>query len=162
MATKLAHDGPQVGLHPGYAQGQGWAQRSRDTGTFVISRKLLLAGKWLDRDKTHSFATNLPFPFSVPFSSAPQSPKSKWLWVCTVSSAIAHIMKQFVKLSVIGLQYGLTFCLYVRTLYEAPLHSLSRLSIRQLNLMSKCWNELLHHWRSSCLSHCYSIAWDRL
>jgi len=28
----------------------------------------------------------------------------------------------------------LTFCLYVRLLYEAPLHSHSRLSIRQLDL----------------------------
>ena len=34
IATKLAHDGPQMGLHPGCAQGQG--QRSRDTDTFVI------------------------------------------------------------------------------------------------------------------------------
>ena len=46
IATKLAHDGPQMGLHPGCAQGQGQGQRSRDTDTFVISRKsLLLAGK---------------------------------------------------------------------------------------------------------------------
>jgi len=46
IATKLAHDGPQMGLHPGCAQGQGEGQRSRDKDTFVISRKsLLLAGK---------------------------------------------------------------------------------------------------------------------
>ena len=31
------HDDPQVGLHPRCAQGQGRGQRSRDTGTFVIS-----------------------------------------------------------------------------------------------------------------------------
>ena len=44
IATKLARDAPQTGLHPGCAQGQG--QRSRDTDTFVISRKsLLLASK---------------------------------------------------------------------------------------------------------------------
>jgi len=36
---------------------------------------------------------------------------------------------------------------YMRSLYEAPLHSSS--SIRQLDLMSKSWNELLRHWRSS-------------
>jgi len=30
----------------------------------------------------------------------------------------------------------------VRSLYEAPLHSPSRLSIRQLDVMSKSWNEL--------------------
>jgi len=30
IATKLAHDGLQVSLHPGCAQGQGQGQRSRD------------------------------------------------------------------------------------------------------------------------------------
>ena len=34
IATKLAHDGLQVSVHPGCAQGQG--QRSRDTRTFWI------------------------------------------------------------------------------------------------------------------------------
>jgi len=53
IATKLPHDGLQVSLHPRCAQGQGQGQRSRDTGTFVLSRKsLLLAGKWTDRDET--------------------------------------------------------------------------------------------------------------
>jgi len=37
IATKLAHDGPHTVPYPGCAQGQG--QRSRDTDTFVISRK---------------------------------------------------------------------------------------------------------------------------
>ena len=77
IATKLAHDDPQTGLHPGCAQSQG--QRSRDTDTFVISRKSLLQ------------------------------------------------------------------VLLMRTLYEAPLHSPSSISIRQLDLMSKSWNELLRH-----------------
>jgi len=36
IATKLGHDGLQVNLHPGCAQGQGQGQRSRDTGTFWI------------------------------------------------------------------------------------------------------------------------------
>ena len=100
-----------------------------------LRKSLVLPGKGLDREQTHSF-DNLPFPFSVPFSSALQSPNG-----CSVSSAMAHIVKQFVKLFV---QYGLTFCLSVRTVYEAPIiHPLkSRLCIRQLNLMSKCWNEL--------------------
>jgi len=40
IATKLAHDGPQTGLHPGCAQGQGQRQRSRDTGTSVMSRNV--------------------------------------------------------------------------------------------------------------------------
>jgi len=49
IATKLAHDGPQVSVHPGCAQFQGQGQRSRDTGIFVLDLKsLFLAGKWLD------------------------------------------------------------------------------------------------------------------
>ena len=38
ITTKLAHDGPQKSPHPGYAQGQG--QRSRDSGTSVMSRNV--------------------------------------------------------------------------------------------------------------------------
>jgi len=34
IATKLAHDGHQVSMHPGCAQGQGQRQRSRDMRTF--------------------------------------------------------------------------------------------------------------------------------
>jgi len=53
IATKLAHDGLQVSVHPGCAQGQGQGQRSCDTGTFVLGRKsLLLPGKWSDRHQT--------------------------------------------------------------------------------------------------------------
>jgi len=44
IATKLAHDGLQVSLRPGCAEGQG--QRSRDTGTFVLARKSLLQDYW--------------------------------------------------------------------------------------------------------------------
>ena len=40
IVTKLAHDGLQVRLHPGCAQGQG--QRSRDTRTFLHSWNELL------------------------------------------------------------------------------------------------------------------------
>jgi len=42
IATKLAHDGLQVSLHPGCAQGQGQGQRSRDTHTFLDSWNELL------------------------------------------------------------------------------------------------------------------------
>ena len=94
-----------------------------------------------------------PLPTSPSLSPFPffRTPIPKWPWACAVSSTIAHIMKQFVNLFVI--QYGLTFCLSVRTLYEASLHSLSRLNIRQLKLISKCWNELLHHWWSCLFCH---------
>ena len=51
-----------------------------------------------------------------------------------------------------AIQYGLTLCVYMRSLYEAPLHSPSSISIRQLDLISKYWNELLRHWRSSFVS----------
>ena len=47
-----------------------------------------------------------------------------------------------------AIQYLLTFCLYMHSLYEAPLHSPSSISVRQLDVMSTSWNELLRHWRS--------------
>jgi len=81
---------------------------------------------------TQSFP-NFSFPLSIRFSSASKSPHGS----CALSDAIAH--KQFV--SLIAIQYGLTCCLCVRSLYEAPLHS--PFSIRQLDIMSKSWNELL-------------------
>jgi len=53
IETKLTHDGPRTGLHPGCAQGKGQGQRSRDTDTFLITRKsLLLPQTRLDRDQT--------------------------------------------------------------------------------------------------------------
>jgi len=53
IATKLAHDGLHVSVHPECPQGKGQGQRSRDTGTFVLARKsLLLAVKLLDRHQT--------------------------------------------------------------------------------------------------------------
>ena len=53
IATKLAHNGLQVSVHPGCAQGQGQGQRSRDTGIFVLARKsLLFAVKRRDRHQT--------------------------------------------------------------------------------------------------------------
>ena len=42
IATKLAHDGLQVSVHPGCAQGEGQGQRSRDTRTFLDSWNELL------------------------------------------------------------------------------------------------------------------------
>jgi len=42
IATKLAHDGLHVNLHPGCAQGQDHGQRSRDTRTFLDSWNELL------------------------------------------------------------------------------------------------------------------------
>ena len=42
IATKLAHDGLRVSVHPGCARGQGQGQRSRDTRTFLDSWNELL------------------------------------------------------------------------------------------------------------------------
>jgi len=39
----------------------------------------------------------------------------------------------------------LTFCLSMHSLYEAPLSSPSSTSVRQLDVMSTSWNELLRH-----------------
>ena len=87
--------------------------------------------QWLDRDQTCT-------------QWSPDGPASR---VCSRSrsrsNVIAHMVKQFVKL--FAIQYGLTFCLCMRSLYEPPLHSPSSISIRQLDLMSKSWNELLRH-----------------
>jgi len=73
IATKQTHDVPQMGLHPGCAQGQGRGPASRDTGTYMISQKsLILPGKRLNPDQIQSFP-NHPFPLSVRFSSASQT-----------------------------------------------------------------------------------------
>jgi len=40
IATKLTHDGQQVGVHPDCAQGRGQGQRSRDRGAFVPITKV--------------------------------------------------------------------------------------------------------------------------
>jgi len=55
-------------------------------------------------------------------------------------------VKQFVKLFANAIQYGLTFCLYMHSLYEASLGpTLSFQTKYQADLMSKSWNELLYH-----------------
>ena len=55
IATKHAHDGLQVRVHPECTQGQGQGQRLLYTGTIVLARKsLLLAGKWPDCHQTCS------------------------------------------------------------------------------------------------------------
>ena len=87
IATKLAHDGPHMGLHPGCAQGQ-----------VKVKGHVIRALLW------------------------------------------CHEM--------FAIQYLLTFCLYMHSLYEAPLHFPSSTSVKQLDVMSTSWDELLRHWRS--------------
>jgi len=53
--------------------------------------------------------------------------------------------------------YGLTFCLFMGTLYDTTLRPtlfLQTFTITQPDLMPKSLNELLHHWRSGLLMHC--------
>jgi len=45
-----------------------------------------------------------------------------------------------------AIQYRLTFCLYMHSLYEVPLHS-PTISVRQPDVMSTSWNELLRRFR---------------
>ena len=61
IAIKLTQHGPHTGLHPGCAQGQCQCQRSRDTDTFLISRKsLILAGAdgWIATKHAHDGPQN--------------------------------------------------------------------------------------------------------
>ena len=47
-----------------------------------------------------------------------------------------------------AIQYRLTFCLYMHSLYEVSLHCLScTISVRQPDVMSTSWNELLRRFR---------------
>jgi len=93
------------------------------------------------------FSRNFSFLLCIRF----RIPIPKWLWVCAVTSAIAHIVKvcQTVSYTVRSDVLSLRA---LRSLYEALLHSPSKLSIGQLDLMSKSWNELLRHWRSGYLT----------
>jgi len=168
IATKLAHDGPHMGLQSGCAQGQGQGQRSRDTDTFVISRKsLLLPQTWLDRHQTCTRWS----PYG-PASRMCSRSRSKVTWyghfsdytkiassttnmtgslsnlhnMVPTQACIQDVLKVKVKDHVIrallwchkmfAIQYLLTFCLYMHALYEAPLHSPSSTSVRQLDVTS--------------------------
>ena len=48
---------------------------------------------------------------------------------------IGHVIRALLRChEMFAIQYGLTFCLYMRSLYETPLYSPSRISIRQLDV----------------------------
>jgi len=149
-----------MGLHPECAQGQD--QRSRDTDTFVMSRKsLLLTGKWLDRDQTCTRWSPVWAVSRVCSRSRSKSKVTCYGHFCDFTK-IASSRRQMagmlpnlhmmvpspaciqgvleVKVEVKGchemfaIQYGLTFCLYMRSLYETPLYSPASISIRQLDV----------------------------
>ena len=56
------------------------------------------------------------------------------------------------------IQYGLTFCLYIRSLYETPLYSPSKSNI-SISQLSTYWNELLRHWRSGLSVGLTLLVW---
>ena len=91
IASKLTHDGPQYSPHPWSTQGQGQGNRSRDTGTSVMSRNF-------------------------------------------------------------AIQYRLTFCRYMHSLCEVRLQCPSTISVRQPDVMSTSWNELLRRFRCVILT----------
>jgi len=286
IATKLAHDGPHMGLHPGCAQGQG--QRSRDTDTFLMWWKsLLLPQTWLDRHQTYttwsphgpasrvcwrsrsrskvtwyrhfSDVTKIASSTTNMTRSPPNLHTMVPTWACIqgvlkvkvkghviqtlfwcdenrffyhkhdwIATKLTqhghHMLKVTVKVKghVIrtlfwcdkncffyhkhdsiatklahdgphmclrpGCAQGQGQCqrsrdtgssvtsqnvcytvpsdvmsLYMYSLYEAPLHSSSSTSVRQLDVMSTSWNELLRHWRSGlqmikCISYAKQYA----
>jgi len=88
-----------------------FGQTSRDTGTYVISQKsLFLSGKCLHPDQTQSFP-NLPYPLSVRFSSAFQSPNG-----CSLRCEFRH--------SSHGETVCQTVCFTVQS-HVLPLHALT-------------------------------------
>ena len=141
IATKLAHDGPHMDLHPGCAQGQGQGQRSRDTDTFLITRKsLLLPQTWPDRHQTCIWWS-------------PHRPASRVVSRSRFRSKVTWY----------GHFCDVTKCLLYSTFWRSvSLHALTLRSTVTLSFQYKCqtarqlvmstsWNELLRHWRSGCI-----------
>ena len=105
--------------------------------------KLLHASRYfyhtrLDRHQTCTRLSPLE-PASRMCSRSRSSSKVTWYGrFCDVTKCLLYTI-----------QYLLTFCLYMHSLYEAPLRSPSSyISVRQLHVLSTSWNELLRHWRS--------------
>jgi len=105
----------------------------------VLKFKVEVKGHLEFHKKNRQLSLSLTSPSLCPFSFLPQ-PNPQMAVILRCSSHGETVCQ-----TVCAMQYGLTSCLYVRSLYEAPLHSPSRLSIRQLDLKSKSWNELLRH-----------------
>ena len=145
IATKLAHDGPQTGLHSGYAQGHGRDRMSRDTATFVMSWKsLLLVDKRLDHHQTRT-AWSPDGPASRMCTRSTSRSKVTWYsHLCDINK-IASSRGQMAR-SPPNLHT------MVPSLACIPLlHSPSWIRIRQLDATSKSGNELLRHWWSGVI-----------
>jgi len=99
-----------------------------------LCKSLLLPQTWLDRHQTCTRWS--PHGHASRVCSRSRS-RSKVTWYghfCDVTKCLLYS----------------TFrrCLYMHSLYKAPLHSPSTTTVRQLDVMSTSWNELLRHWRS--------------
>jgi len=76
IATKIAHDGPQYRPHRGCAEGQGQSQRSRDTGTYVMSRNVCYT---VPSDVLSLHALSLPSTIILSFQYVSGSCYTKYL-----------------------------------------------------------------------------------
>jgi len=139
IATKLAHDGPHMGDIP----------TSRVCSRSRSRWKITWYGHFSDYTKIATSTTSM--------TGSPPNLHT----IVPIRARIQDVLKVNVKLKghvirtllwcheMFAIQYLQTFCLYMHSLYEAPLHSPSSISVRQLHVLSTSWNELLRHWRSS-------------
>jgi len=89
IATKLAHDGLRVSLHPGCAQGQG--QRSRETRTFLDSWNELLR-HWRSGSVVVYFVYISSFCFWFKCSSLVQTTHFISFWVLLLWSHFSDMV----------------------------------------------------------------------
>jgi len=89
IATKLAHDGLQVSVHPGCAQGQRHGQRSRDTGTFVLARKSILEHYW-DTWNYSLFASSLQSTISFSHFNEVRQVAARLRAKCAIYDFLVH------------------------------------------------------------------------
>jgi len=101
--------------------------------------------------QTNSFA-NLPSPFSFPFLLHPNPQMAVSLCCEFCHSSHRKAVCQIVS------QYSLTFSPRAHSM-KHHYTLFSRLSIRQLNLISKYWNELLRRWRSGLIIY-FTNKWQ--
>jgi len=126
IATKLAHDGPQESTSRVCSSSRSRWKVTRYKRIWNFTKKSLT-----------QYFHNFSFPLFIRFSSASQSPNG-CEFALLVTSLIAHIVKQFVRL--MAIQYGQIFCLYVRSL-----------STIALSFSTKC---------QAARSNVYLLEWD--
>jgi len=141
IATKLAHHGPQTGLHPGYAQGRG--QRSRDRDTFCDFAKIASSHRQMagSPPNLHTMVSRLVCADDVLNLKVDVKLHAirALIWFHKnrfFSQANGCILT---KLSLLLTSYPLS--VRFSSAFQSPNGSPSN--------VSKSWNELLRHWQSS-------------